>query len=285
MKKIYPLIVAVLLSFTATAQNFEFGKFDNAELELTRYDKDTSAHAVVLKEFGKTYISSNDGMPLVYEYHVKIKLFDSKGFDEGDVAVRLYHSDNNTFETVRDIKGITTYKDENGMVHQTELDAGKIYHENRDKHHELVKFALPNLRNGCVIEYTYITESPYRFAFHPWIFQWDIPKIYSEYEAHIPGIYEYNTVLRGYLKLTKNNADLERECFSYYGTKADCSKITYIETDIPAFIEEDYMTAPSNFRSAIYYELAAMTNSNGVKEKKTQGNLRLSTTNGSNIGM
>ena len=270
MKKTFTLILIIFASFSAFSQDFEFGRFDNVEMDMTKYSKDTSAHAVVLKEFGKTWISTTDHVPLVHEYHVKIKIFDSKKFNEGDVVIHLYHSDNDTYETVRDIKGITYYKDDNGNVQKAELDSKKVYHERVDKHRERVKFAMPNLRNGCIIEYSYITESPYHFNFHPWIFQSDIPKIYSEYEAHIPAIYEFNTVLRGYLKLTKNTADLERECFSFYGTKADCSKITYAMSDIPAFIEEDYMTAPSNYISAIYYELSAMTNQNGVKEKKTQ---------------
>jgi hypothetical protein len=260
----------LLLSLSAYSQDFDFGKFDNTEMEMSKYNKDTSAHAVVLREFGKTWISSADRIPLIHEYHVKIKIFDSKKFDEGDVAIRLYHSDNDTYENVRDIKGITYYKDDQGMVRQAVLDKSKIYHEQIDKHHELVKFALPNLRNGCIIEYSYLTESPYHFNYHTWNFQSDIPKIYSEYEAHIPAIYEYNVVLRGFLKLSKNDAVLEPECFSYYGTKADCSKITYAMSDIPAFIEEDYMTSRWNFISAIYYEMSTMTDQHGVKQKQTQ---------------
>ncbi|MBW4889302.1 DUF3857 domain-containing protein [Mucilaginibacter sp. HMF5004] len=270
MKKIFTLLFTISVSFTALCQDFDFGKIDAADMNLKKYDKDTSAHAVVLREFGKSFISDASQMPLIHEYHVRIKIFDSKGFNQGDVAIYLYTGDNNTFETVRDIKGITFYTDENGLVRKTELESSKIFHEKRDKHREIVKFAMPNLRDGCIIEYTYTTESPYHFNFHPWIFQSEIPKMYSEYEAHIPAIYEFNTVLRGYLKLSKNTADLEQGCFSYYGIKADCSKIMYAIKDIPAFIEEDYMTAASNYISAIYYELSAMTNQYGKKEPKTQ---------------
>jgi hypothetical protein len=38
--------------------------------------------------------------------------------------------------------------------------------------------------------------------------------------------------------------------------------------DVPAFIEEDYMTSPKNFMSAIYFELSDYTNpSTGQKIK------------------
>ncbi len=270
MKLYLVLFYALTISLSAIAQDFKYGEYNTNEMNMTKYDKDTSAHAVVLKEFGKAYISSTDGMPLIYEYHVKVKIFDSKAYQKGDVAIRLYKSDNMRFETVSDIKGTTYYKDNNGNVTHTDLDDKKVYHESVNKHNERVKFALPNIHDGCIIEYTYRVSSPYRFNFHSWDFQDDIPKIRSEFEAHIPGIYEYNVTLRGFLKLSRSNADLERECFSYYGTKCDCSKITYEMDDVPAFVEESYMTAPKNYISAIYFELAQLTNQYGVKEKITK---------------
>jgi hypothetical protein len=267
MKKLLLFITTIIIYNTTHAQDFQYDKFDNTQMQMARYDKDTSAHAVVLQEFGKTWISSADEMPLVHEYHVKIKIFDNKGYEHGDVSVSLYHGDNNKYETIRDIKGVTYYKDDNGLIQKTELDPKKIYHETIDKHHENVKFALPNLHNGCIIEYSYITESPYHFNFHNWEFQWDIPKMYSEYEAHIPAIYDYNIVMRGFLKLTKNVQELESECFSYYGIKANCTKSTYAIKDVPAFVTESHMTSPANYVSAIYFEMSAMTNGEGVKQK------------------
>ena len=270
MKRILLLIVSALFWFNVQAQADFKNVFDQDEMDMKSYNKDTSAHALVLKEFGKAYISSDEKMMLVYQYHVRIKIFDSKTFDKGDVYIRLHHGDDELFETVRDIKGITYSKDAQGNIAKTELNSKQIYSEMRDKHHEVVKFAMPNISNGCVIDYSYTTESPYRFNFHTWVFQWDIPKLYSEYEAHIPAIYDYNTSLRGGLKLSKNDTELERECFSLYGVKADCTKINYVMKDVPAFVEESHMTSPNNYISAIYYELAARTDQNGVKLKITQ---------------
>jgi len=270
MYKFLPFAFILAFCQHVTAQDFDYGKYTAAELTMKKYDKDTSAHAVVLQEFGKGWVSSADGMPMIFEHHVKIKIFDSKGFEHGDVSIPLYIGDNDHFETAYDIEGVCYYTDDNGMVQHSELDKKKIYREKVNTHRERLKFALPNLRPGCIIEYRYKTESPYHFNFHTWVFQWDIPKIYSEFEAHIPAIYEYNVSKRGALALTTNKADLETECFSYYGTKCDCSKITYGIKDVPAFTEEAYMTAPDNFISAIYFELAQMTDQYGVKRKKTQ---------------
>ncbi|RYE29547.1 MAG: DUF3857 domain-containing protein, partial [Sphingobacteriaceae bacterium] len=69
----------------AFAQDFETGKISNQELNMKTYSKDSAANAVVLQEFGTAEISNRDHSPLVFQYHVKIKIFNSKAFDQGDV--------------------------------------------------------------------------------------------------------------------------------------------------------------------------------------------------------
>ncbi|RYE36631.1 MAG: DUF3857 domain-containing protein, partial [Sphingobacteriaceae bacterium] len=214
--------------------------------------------------------SNRDHSPLVFQYHVKIKIFNSKAFDQGDVILRLHKQDDRE-ETVEKISGITYSTSENGNIETTQLDQSKIYNENKSKYSNQVRFAMPGLKNGCVIEYSYTLVSPFVFNFKNWNFQTIIPKVYSEYVAHIPAIYNYNIVLRGGKKLSKNTAVLERECFTPGGgLKADCSQLTYAMTDIPAFAEEKYMTAPSNFISAMYFELSEYSDYQGVKHKLTK---------------
>ncbi len=272
MKHLLLSLFAVAGIFSlASAQNFQFGEISPQELDMKQYEKDLTAHAVVLKEFGKTYISTADGLPLEHEYHVKIKIFDSKAFDQGNIKIYTYKGSSDTYEEISDVEAITFYKDDNGFIQQSKLDSKKIIRENINQHHDVVKFAMPNVRNGCIIEYSYRLKSPYRFNFRNWEFQSDIPKIYSEYEAHIPAVYNYNVSMRGAYKLSKNTSELERECFSYYGAKADCSKITYAMSDVPAFVEEDFMTSAKNYLSAIYFELVDYTDlQNGVKHKITK---------------
>ncbi|MDB5125457.1 MAG: hypothetical protein JWP94_3586 [Mucilaginibacter sp.] len=258
----------------AIAQDFPFGQVTPGEMEMKKYAKDTSAHAVVLQEFGTSRIAvaSDDNIKLIYEYHVKIKIFDNKGFDNGTIAIPVYNNgDADSYESVDDIAGVTFYKDDNGLTQKVELENRKIYPVKENKHWANYKFALPGLRNGCVIEYKYRIESPYFENFHSWHFQNDIPKLYSEYEVHIPAFYVYNASLKGNFKLTKNAVEVERSCFSTHGASCDCSKMVYGMSDIPAFVNEDYMTSPKNFLSAINFELVEYTSPyNGVKNKMTK---------------
>lgn len=229
---------------------------------MKKYDKDTSAHAVVLLEHGRCEIArtGDDDINLVYEYHVKIKIFDKTAFDEGNIEIPFYSEDGMTYEKVEDIKGITISSDDNGAITKTELDPAKIYTVKDSKHWSRLKFAMPALREGCLIEYKYKITSPYISTFHPWQFQSNIPKIYSEYDVHIPAFWNFNASMIGGLKLSKNFSEVEHGCFSFHGANCDCSHFIYGMSDIPAFIVEDDMTAPRNFISAIYYTLSDRTN-------------------------
>ncbi|MBS7565270.1 DUF3857 domain-containing protein [Mucilaginibacter sp. Bleaf8] len=273
VKKLFILALSALtMTGICKAGDFPYGQFTHEELGMKSYAKDASAHAVVLQEFGKSWISTaGDEINLIHEYHVKIKIFDSKGFDEGNIQIPLYKIDGNRFETITNLEGVTYYTAEGGNVQKAELDPKQVFIENTNKYWSQKKFAMPNLRPGCVIEFKYTLQSPRLFNFKSWNFQSDIPKIATEYEAHIPAVYNYNATLRGFYKLANNKAELERDCFSIGGNRCDCSKIVYAMTDVPAFVEEKYMTARKNYLSAVYFELNDYVSLfNGSKVKVTQ---------------
>ncbi|RFZ85291.1 DUF3857 domain-containing protein [Mucilaginibacter terrenus] len=262
MNKFLPgLFILLLAGVGASAQNFPYGTFSQEELAAKKYVKDTSAHAYVISEYGTSRIdvTSDDNIKVIHDYHVKIKILDSKAFDKGTVEVSYYTKGDNP-ESVEDIEGVTTYIDENGSAKQSVLDRSQVYRSKENVYYSKAKFAMPNVKAGSIIEYKYRLVSPYIYQFPSWQFQDDIPKMVSTYEVHIPAFWNYNASLRGRLKLTTNTAEVEKTCFSTHGASCDCSHITYGMADIPAFIEEDYMTAPKNFVSAIYYELSDYTN-------------------------
>jgi hypothetical protein len=126
------------------------------------------------------------------------------------------------------------------------------------------------MRDGCVIEYQYILLTPFFEYFRPWVFQGRVPKMYSEYDAEIPGFWRYNVSLRGPLKLSKSKSDIENNCISIGANNAGCVRLAYAMTDVPAFIGEEYMTAPKNFLAALNFEPIAFTNPyTGIKRKIT----------------
>lgn len=274
IKSILSLFLLAILFNAASAQDFPYGQFSWDELNMKSYKNDTSAHAVVLNEYATTWISTNDRLRLEHEYHVKIKIFDSKGFKEGDVEIPVYIGNPERADAVTDIEGRTTYVGDNGTNAFAELEKKAIFRTNENKYWGKVKFAMPNIRNGCVIEYRYKFSSSSFDDFKAWQFQSHIPKIYSAYKVRIPGILNYNISIRGPLKLLEGpeyKGDRELDCFSLAGVKADCSRFLFAMKDIPAFKEEEHMTASKNFISGIYFELQDYYNiNNGAKMRVSQ---------------
>jgi hypothetical protein len=262
----------LLLSFaslfaSAMAQkgDFDFGKVSYRELQMKKYEPDTSAAAVVLSEFGLARI--NDEQNVIFEYHTKIKILKSQGQSQGNFT--LIQLKNGSIEESLLSVQASTFNLVNNAVEETKFDPKQVFIEKTTKNHNEVKFALPEVRVGSVIEVAYTSESPFRFRFHPWEFQSDIPKIKSEYWCKIPGNWIYNITLRGFYKLSKNENSVEQDCFQpeHSAGKADCLLAKYAMTDLPAFREEKYMTARENFIAGIYFELSEVRHFDGTKTK------------------
>ncbi len=272
MKKVLLVIILCIgAQRFVKAQDFE-ANVTTDELDLKKYAKDTSAHAVFMNEYGvnRITVTSDDHVNQLFDYHALIKIFDAKGITNGTIEIPFRNSDD-SFEEIDNISGTTYYRDDDGLMRSAPLDVKKVYKVKDYKYQSTLKFVMPSLRPGCVIEFKYRLTSPFWHNFHKWDFQETIPKMHSRYEVHIPAFWTYNASLRGSLKLSNTNSEVERECFSSHGAKCDCSFIFYEMKDIPAFIEEDYMTAPKNFLSAIYFELVEWTNPyTGAKNVETK---------------
>jgi hypothetical protein len=254
-------------SVFAQEHGFPFGNGLLPALEMKSYPGDTAAAAVVLQEFGEAYVDS-DELNLRFEYHVKIKILKPSGLKYGDVELYL-HRQEGKGETVNWFHA-STFNLEKGKIVESKMDERKPMRQELNTYTVVQSYALPNVKVGSLVEYTYHIESPWLNKFHPWEFQSEIPKASSEYWATIPAYYQYNVTLRGFLKLTRNDSELMRNAFNVTGLgSADCARLMYAMKAIPAFVEESYVTARSNYLSAINFELLEVRYPDGRVEKIT----------------
>lgn len=267
--------LVALVSFPLAAQDFgfPFGKISLQELQQTTYAKDTSANAVYLDEYGETSFENGDSYNLIHQYHARIKILNVRGLGEANFEIPLYRSGAN-YEKLRTVRA-TSFSLENSSLKETSFDAKNIMVENRNKYWQIVKFAVPDVRVGSVIEVAYEIETPFIYNFKSWSFQSDIPKVKSTYVANIPALYNYNVSLSGYLKLSRNESKLIKSCLGRStthqgGFSVDCSHFTYGMVNIPAFIEEDFMTSRKNFLSAIHFELSEIRQLDGGVDRVTK---------------
>lgn len=265
------MLLALLITLFAYGQNsFNANSYNvtKGDLETKVFSKDSTANALVIYEHGESEIE-DDEFDLVFKKKAKLKILNKNGFDKATVSIFLY-TNGSKKEKVKDIIA-TTYNNENGEITKTKLTKDQIFEERYNDNYTIVKFTMPNIKEGSVITYSYTTLSPFIYKYKSWRFQDDIPKLYSEYNTTIPANYEYNIKLVGSLPLSDTDAKLKKKCVSGgNGSYADCTVSKYAIKDIPAFIDEDYMTTRDNYLSRIEYELKTVKGFDGSTNNITK---------------
>ncbi|MFD2823871.1 DUF3857 domain-containing protein [Lacinutrix iliipiscaria] len=247
------------------AENFTVTAND---LEINEFKKDSTANALMIYESGNSYIDKNS-FNLITEYKHKLKILNREGFDKATITVYLYNSGKNK-EKFKNLIAATHNLD-NGEVEHIKLKANSVFEEKYNANYTLIKFTMPKVKEGSVITYSYTLESPFKYKYRGWAFQDDIPKLYSEYKASIPANYEYNIKLVGGKKLATNESKRTPKCLSGgNGAYADCFDSVYIMKDVPAFIEEDFMTTKDNYLARIEYELKIFKGFDGSTDNITK---------------
>ncbi len=270
MFRLLKTTVFLLFSITTSLSQMPdtFGQVTDFERNLTSYDKDPDANAIYLHERGDNYFKVIDNrIRLVKEYHVKIKVLKKEGFDFGTVEIPLYH--NGTYaEKITKIQAVT-HNDGN----RYNVLPSEIFTEEYSERWRLKKFTFPKLQVGSILEYAYTLVTPYDYKLDGWEFQAAIPKLYSEFNAKIPGNWIYNRALFGSLKLAINDSKIKKNCFHVDGIakSADCEVLKYAMKDIPAFKEEkDFMLAAENYRSRLEFEISQYNRFDGTSKKYTK---------------
>src|SRR5690606_34919027 len=188
------LWIFLFFSFLSTyGEDFSFGSVTSDEMTMPYYTNDSTANAVVLREYGRARFMLDDQrgeINLVFTHHVRIKIFNMEGAEKANIVIPLY-KDGDREEFLEDLKAATIHVNAGNQREETWLENKNSYKEEYSKYVTLTKFTLPNIKPGSIIEYSYRIVSPRLFNFRTWEFQTDIPKIYSEYEAIIPGTYNY----------------------------------------------------------------------------------------------
>ncbi|MDY2587648.1 DUF3857 domain-containing protein [Winogradskyella aquimaris] len=259
------IIAFALTTFVCLAQKYNIDmQVTKSDLELTSYAKDSTANALIIYDYGNSYIDK-ETFWLTCQVKQKIKILRKEGVDLGVVEIKLYKGKSSK-ERIKDIRG-TTYNLENNEIIRTQLKQSAIFEE-ENENYTLVKFVLPNVKVGSVITFSYETRSRFIAKYQPWYFQSSNPVLYSEYNTSIPAIYNYHVKLVGSIPLSVNDIKLQRNCLEVgSGGSADCTISKYVMKDIPAYKPEGYTTTDYNYISRIEYELNEIVYFDGRKDK------------------
>lgn len=255
-KHLYFFISCILLLFsfvlhphTSKATDFEFGKLTHRDSTITNYTDGPACNAVILNEFGVLTFSKSYPYRLIHQYHVKIKVFKADALTYGDISISFYKWNNNLAEKITRFDAVVYTPGTDGKFRKTVCNISGGRFTNQSNHLGKFSYALPNVLVGSIIEYRYDLETPDKNDFTPWAFQKELPKIHSEYWVHMPPKLDYDVILKGGYKLSKNYTD-SAVCEEH---KGECSVQVYAMDSIRAFIAEDRMTEIIDYIPALYF--------------------------------
>tara|TARA_B110000090_G_scaffold75000_1_gene85296 strand:+ start:1808 stop:3787 length:1980 start_codon:yes stop_codon:yes gene_type:complete len=272
MKKIALLLFMVTLTINAKKietnshvdpqekRSTKMGQTTLKEVQMVRYDKDTLAGAVVLYEHANYYTSAAHEYQSKTDYYYRIKIFDTSEFDLATIALYLYKK-----KKLLSLKAITYNLNKDGLMEKNSLKKSEVFETEESEDYRSIKFTLPNIKQGSVIEYSYSMISPY-LSIPDWKFQSDIPKMRSEFDASILGNYEYHIRTIGIKKLDKEESSVKKNCIYVEGIgQGDCVIYSTGLYNVPAFKEEQYMLSKKNYLARLVFDLKTSTTFRGQK--------------------
>lgn len=253
------------VSFAAKAP-IKFGKVSIDELKMHTYEKDSTAVAVYLCDYGVSeiqYMSSTDGFQYSSTRIIRIKILKDEGLDYGD----LEFSFDKTQSNVGTVKACT-YNVENGKIVKTKVSGKDRILEKSSDDIYTYKLACENVKPGSVVEFMYQITSGIPWNIGPWYFQRSIPTIWSEFRVNLPEYFDYKKNAKGYLSFDVNEHNYGNGTFNN-GKAFSIDQYRFVIKDAPAFKKEPYTTSRKNYMSAIEFEIAGTKNSYGVYKDLT----------------
>lgn len=267
MKKLSGLTICLflflqiaLINLAAQKKTFKFGKIDKSELEMSSYLNDTAASAVTLYQVGYTsYDYINDKFRINTEVTHRIKILKQEGVDKATIRLR-YYCYSNFCDDIERLEAYS-YNLENNNIVKTKLEKKYIFNEKISERYREIKFAIPNVKAGSVIEYKYNLSSEAYYNVPDWTFQSDIPVKYAKYEVVIPEYFIYNIESRGYEPIKSTTTDTiqtfkVKNNNTFETVSCTSRKSVYTLHDIPAMNNEKHVWCLEDFLAGIRFELS-----------------------------
>ncbi|HKH63625.1 MAG TPA: DUF3857 domain-containing protein [Flavitalea sp.] len=234
--------VASLFLCKAHSQKFpSYGQVSADELNMKQCIFDKNADAVVLLD--EAVSDYNDEYNLITNRHIRIKILKEKGLDNADITIPYYRKDD--IEMVHNIEAMVINGQKDGSMQKKELEKKFIYRKNVSENYGTVTFALPDVRVGSIIEYTYGSTLKHYGYLRDWYFQNDLPVVQSKYKLYIIPGYEftYRVYKSDYLN-TEVKPDPQN------------GRISFEMNNVPGLDEEPYMDSRQDYIQRVTFQLS-----------------------------
>lgn len=247
-----------------------FGKFSDEEIALKTYPLDPDAEAVFLFDEGKAWMDydpSTGGFELMIERHQRIKILKSTGVDYATFVFWLANSASFAKEEIINIKGLTL-NTANSEPEETKLTKDGIFEESISDGLNKMTITFPQVKEGAIIDLTYIYKSDFVSNVPTWYFQRSIPTDYSYFQAVFPEYYSYSLDMKGFFsdRLIENTiAEKGSRSLVLSGGRNGNETINFgtrgyrwSAKEIPGLKSESLSPVASNYFFRVDFELASV---------------------------
>ncbi|MFK8163594.1 MAG: DUF3857 domain-containing protein [Lewinella sp.] len=248
-----PLMLCCFLTSLSAQDPIEikFGKITPDDRGLmVAPGKDSTAEAYVLhKSLEVELVQDNQGRPILKEYYQRrVKLLTEAGFDEADIEL-VYSRE---YESLYQLKAMIHFPDGESR----KLERKEFIRERYDDARDIVKFTFPGVREGAIIEYSYVKNDKYVVVPTRYFFQENIPVRYSEYRSTIPFMFNYVSLAAGTDEYYINRTNVVNE--SYGGENVRQTELIWAFTDLAAYDEQPYVNNFSDYIPQVRMQLQSV---------------------------
>ena len=241
--KLFVLLVWPFMTAMAEGEiNMKFGKPTKEEMQMTVYEADPQAEAVVLCRLTDVeYTVQTSSFLVDYREKMRIKVLKPEGAKYAKVVVPYQMnmsvgnnitglrasfmtipmdriSGNSSFQEQdgsmsegvfgtdgdESIEGIkaTAFNLEGSKVVKSSLKKSDVVTTKLDDHNYQLEFTVPNVKAGTVIEYEYVIHSQLFWQLRDWYAQCEIPVVFAKLDMNIPNYLIFNIEDHGIQRLT-----------------------------------------------------------------------------------
>jgi len=223
----------------------QFAVFNDAEINMKECPFEKDADAVILldeasSDFGPDY-------QLITLRRIRIKILNERGLNRAKIVIPFYSKED--FEYIRNIEAVSIYQSS-----LYTLDKKSIYTEKVDQNFSNIKFALPNVKVGSIIEYRYESVMKDYGGLTHWLFQSDIPTVKSCYLLHMIPNAQFSYVVTKKPNYPITIKQLENEGKTYFEMN-----------NIPSLHFEPYMDAVKDYLQKVEFQFSGYISEFGGK--------------------
>lgn len=249
------MILSLLFStniLKAQEQIPDFGQIDKKELRIRECDFDKEADAIILFDIAS---SDYNNEHLITSRRIRFKILKEKGVDKANIEIPYFSKDK--FEDILNLQAISITPLEKGGIIMKELDKKVVFTQKINERISVLKFTLPNVKVGTIIDYKYEKIAQNYGGLDDWYFQSDLPVVLSKYKLVVLPNAEFTYVVH---KAKDIPIKVEND-------KGDGS-ITFEMNNIAGLRDEPFMDAYKDYLQHVEFQFSGYASrSDGDKIK------------------